>query len=211
MKTVLYLLILLLLIAAIGLVFVAPAGLALFQLASLEFPGEAIHEQLQALTTFSIVEAANETEAEHRRQVLTLTVTDENIQTMLANALSQQDSPFITITDVATIISPEALSLTLTAQYGLFGYGIFDATVFSEWAVKMVEALPEGGNGVAMKPLNIHTDHLYTVNLARLWRYLAHTAKTDGWLLLPSIAPLQLEHLTLDDHQISFSVHLESS
>lgn len=206
MKKALFIILVILVVYVV--ILVAPVGVFLHQISSLEFSGDALHDQLSAISSISISEDPGETDVVPTSQALTLTVTDENISTMLYNALIKQKRAFMAVEQVDTNISPEMIHLAISSRYGLFGYLPYETTVFSEWMVKVSPnpSDPDRTSVIEIKPVNIHTNHLYTVNFAKFWKYATKTDVSDGWFALPSSIQFQIQYLILKDHEISLSI-----
>ena len=139
-----------------------------------------------------------------------MSITNENMRTMLHHALTKKQNTFIAVNDVDTEISPEMIYLAISSNYGLPGYRPYETTVFSEWMVRMSPRSPGTAQThmVEIKPVNIHTNHLYTVNLAKFWPYVTRTRVSDGWFRLPSFPLIQLEDIVLNEHAISIRATL---
>jgi hypothetical protein len=203
----------LLLLIVIGMILywvflAAPVGVFFWQFSSLEFSDEILQEQLNALSTLAVIEPSSDEDNANSRQMLTVSVTEENAETMLYNALLKQQNGVITVNQVHMEISPEMIRLDLTFQLGLKDFLSFETTVFSEW---MVEAFPreaekDGTKTIGIKPVDIHTSHLYTFNWGELWEPLTKTRVSDGWFLLPLDSQLRIHELSLQDQELSVSL-----
>ncbi len=185
---------------------ITPVALFFFQLSSLEFEGQALYDQLSALSALTIVENPGETERTSKHHFLTITITDENFSSTLYDALIKQKNSFMRLHLVDTTISPERIHLAISSNYGILGIFPYKTAVFSEWMVRVLDA--DDVSFVEIKPVNIHTNHLYTVNFAKLWKYVSNTETSEGWLVLPSSSQFQIRDITLEDHELSLNVVL---
>lgn len=203
------LLIILVLVVGYIVILVAPVVLFLFHISSLEFQEDGLQEQLRMLSTLSIFEEPDKYRFPPGEQNITVTVTNEHVNTMLYHALTEKQNPFMTINQVNTTISPEMIHLGISSDYGFFSYQPYKTTLFSEWMVRVVPNASDSGKThiVAIKPITMHTNHLYTVNLAGIWKYVAKTGSSNGWLALPSTSQLQIRALTLKDQKASIHVN----
>ena len=193
-------------------ILIAPIGLLFYHMYTLDFSEESLYQQLHTLSLFSFSEeiASTDSTATTTSQTLTVTVTEENMSTMLHHAFAKNLPPFVTISNVTTTISPEMILLEVSLQFGLWQYRIFETTVFSEWLARVSQATSDANKTriIEIKPVTMHTNHLYTVNFSKFWRYATHTDISDGWLALSSTAQFGLQDLVLQEHKVFIGLNL---
>lgn len=183
---------------------ITPVVLFFLHIPPLPDLAETFQEQIDAFSVFSIIEQdkqTNETTTITFHSI-TITIVEEDINTLLYDHLSTKQSSFITIEQVDSNISTETIYTEIDAHYSLFGFHVFDTTLFSEW---MVRTSPEAGI-VELKPVDIHTSYAYTVNLVKLWNVMKRKELSDGWMMLPLASQLQIEDIILRENEIAISI-----
>jgi hypothetical protein len=211
MKKILLVIFLMLLLG--GTILIAPFALFLHHIYTLDLSEESLYEQVEMLSFFSFSEEADGTDSSTAAegQVFMITVTDEDLGTMLHHALAKNPSPLITVSNVTTTISPEMIFLEISLQFGLSGYQIFETAVFSEWRARISQGASDTYKNplIEIKPVDIHTTVLHTLNFARFWKYATQTETSDGWLALPSLSShFDIQYVVLQDHEISISLEI---
>lgn len=206
MKKILFLIFVVLLLYAA--ILFAPIGIFLFQASSLEFSDDALYEQLAALTSVIVIEDVGTTEAQPSPQSIIVTLSEEDLEDILTRAFRKQENAFIHVNLVRTEISPDLIELEIFYQYGWRDYRLFEATIFSRWLVDIFPPLSESekSSRIGIMPVEMHTNHLYSVNLAQLWPYLVNTTRENPWLILLGDAQFQIEDLTLLEHELALSL-----
>lgn len=181
----------------------APVGIFLFQASSLEFSDNALYEQLAALMSVTVIEGTGETEPSP--QAVTVILTEEDLEQVLTRAFNSQDNRFVQVKLVHTEISPDMILLEISYQYGLWEHWFFETTIFSQWLFDIFPPLSasEKSNRIGVVPVEVHTNHLYSVNLAQLWPYLVNTIRDDAWLIVPVNAQFQIEDANLHEHELA--------
>ncbi len=188
-----------------GTFLVTPVGLFFYQLSSLEFSADIFPEEFQTLAALSIVEQSGAGNTENKSRNIMLILTEEDVTPILHNAFRKKEGSFMKVRQVDINISPETIHVVLSSQYGLFGYQFFYTMVISEWMVRVYPESSPAGH-IEIKPLDIHTNHLYTVNWAKIWDTVMKTDRTDGWLALPSSSRVRIYELTLKEHEVFIHV-----
>lgn len=198
----------LILLAALfyGAFLFAPVGIFLFQASSLEFSDNALYKQLAALTSVTVIENTGETEP--APQAVTVTLTEEDLENLLTGAFRKKENIFLHVNLVQIEISPDMVLLEISYQYGWGKYGSFETTIFSQWLVDIFppQTAAEKSSRIGLMPVEMHTNHLYSLNLAQLWPYLVHTTRENPWLILPASAQFQLEEMNLQEHELSVNL-----
>ena len=189
-----------------GVILFAPVGIFMFQASSLEFSDNALYEQLAALTSVTVIENAGETNP--APQAVTVTLTEEDLENLLNWAFKRKEHLLLHVNWVHTEISPEMVFLEISYQYGWGKYGSVETTIFSQWLVDIFPPQTAGGKSshIGVMPVEMHTNHLYSVNLAQLWPYLVHTTRENPWLIVPASAQFQLEDMSLQEHELSVNL-----
>ena len=203
-KFFLSILILILLVCLCGVVLIAPIVLFFLYIPPLPDLAGTFQEQIDAFSVFSVVEQdkqTNETTTITFHSI-TITILEEDINTLLYDHLSTKQSSFITIEQVDSDISAETIYIEIDAHYSFFGSQVFDTTLFSEW---MVRTSPEAGI-IELKPVDIHTNYAYTVNFVKVWNVMKRKELSDGWMILPFASQLQIEDIILRENEIAISI-----
>lgn len=188
------------------LILVAPVGIFFYSLHSLNFSEKTPAQELSALSLLVVIEepaeSQDETHAtESQTQVVTFTIPDEEISAMFYDDLTARQLPGLTLDTVETTISPEMISLTISWHCQFFGYQFYEVTVLSEWLVRFSEA-----KVIEVKPTNIHTNHLYSVDWVMAWEYVNRAEKPDGWLALTSFAHMNVQDIVLKDREVALTI-----
>lgn len=204
MKKILFLLLVAVLLY--GAFLLAPVGIFLFQVSSLEFSDNAVYDQLAALTSLTVIE--NTDEIEPAPQAVTVTLTEENLEYILTRAFRSKENMVLHINLLRTEISPDLIFLEITYQYGWGKYGSFEATLFSQWLVDIFppQTAMQKSNRIGVMPVELHTNHLYSVNLAEIWRYFFNFTKGHEWFIFPEIHQFQLGDMSLQEHELSLNL-----
>ncbi len=208
-KFFLFILSLILLLCLYGIVLVAPVALFFMYAPSSQVFAEALQTQLNTFSTFSIVEKNGEiSDTSNTTHSITLTITKEDLDTLLYNVLTAKQSRLITIERVESDISAETIHLAIESHYGLFGWRMFDMTLYSEWMVRRsaISFKPVIPSIVEIKPIDIHTSYLHSVNFVELWNVLEKKEFSNGWIPLPLASELQIEDIILWEDEIAVSI-----
>ena len=205
MKKIFFLIIILILLVCLcGVALIAPVVLFFLHIPPLPDLAETFQEQIDAFSAFSVVEQdeqTNETTTITFHSI-TITIVEEDINTLLYDHLSTKRSSFIMVEQVDSNISAETIYIEIDVHYGLFGFHVFDTTLFSEW---MVRSSPEASI-IELKPVDIHTSYAYTVNLVKVWNIMKRKELSDGWMMLPLASQLQIEDIILQENEIAISI-----
>ena len=203
-KFFLLILILILLVCLCGAVLIAPVALFFLHISSLPGLAETSQEQFDAFAGFLVVEENGQTNDTTTIifHTITITIAEEDLDTLLYDYLSTKQSGFIRIEQVDTDISAETIYIAIDANFGLFGFQVFETTLFSEW---MMRSSPEVGT-IELKPVDIHTSYAYTVNLVKLWNVMKRKELSEGWLTLPLTSQIQIEDIILQENEIAISI-----
>ena len=196
-----------------GAILIAPVGIFFHHIYTLDLSEESFYEQLEMLSFFSFSEEAGGTDSptDATSQVLMVTVSDENLGTMLQHALAKNPPSFISVNNVTTTISPEMIFLKISLQFGLFGYRLFETAVFSEWRARISQGASDAYKNplIEIKPVDIHTNVFRRLNFAKFWKYATNTTTSDDWLALPSLSShFDIQYVVLQDHEISISLEI---
>ena len=198
---------LLLLFAALGyaLFLVAPFGLFLYSFQALDDSEEAFALEIHPLSGLIILEDSSSPDtALTSNQTLTYALSDEILERLLSNYLTTRPIPSIALDSLEVLIAPEMLSLKISWQCELLGYRFYENTVFSEWQLRVVKAGEL--KRIELRPQQLHSNHLYSVNLANYWAYSPWIDNPDGWFALESTSHLNIQELMLQDGDLSLTL-----
>jgi hypothetical protein len=207
-KFLLLFLFLFLLLCLGGIVLTAPVVLLFTHVSSPQALAETLQDQLNAFSTFTIVEENGQTDdTSLSKHSITLTITEKDMNRLLYNCVTAKKSPFITIEKVESDISAETIYVVIDFFYGLFGFQTSDS-IMSEWMVRVSPASSESAmtSRIEIKPVDIHTSYLYSVNFVELWNVVKRGKSFDGWLPLPLDPELQIEDIILWEDEIAVSI-----
>lgn len=210
MKKILFLILVLLLLYTAFLL--VPVGIFLFQASSLKFSDNVLYDQLTALSSVIVIE--NTAEAEPSPQTITITLTEEDLEHILIGAFRNKENKYIRVNFIRTEISPDLIEVDISYDYGWEDYHLFETTIFSQWLVDIFPPLSqkEKTRRIGIMPLEIHTNHLYSVNLAQLWPYLLKRVSfEEPWLIFPGEHQFQIEDMRLQEHKLSLSLAWDNS
>ena len=177
----------------------APFGLFFYSFQALNESEEAFSLELSPLSGLIIVEEGSKTEAALvTKQTLTYALSAEVLERLLLSYLEERPLPGIPLNSLEVMIAPEMLSLRISWQCELFGYRFYDNTVFSEWLIRLAKDKEQ--TRIEIKPKELHSNHLYSVNLAEFWEDFPWVDDNpDGWFALDSSSRLNIQELILQD------------
>ena len=206
MKTFFFRLFLLLFLAALGyaLFLAAPFGLFFYSFQILNNSEEALAFELLPLSALIVLEDNSATEATpFSNQTLTYTLPDETLERILFASLEKRPIPGVVLDSLTVLIAPEMLSVEISWQCELLGYRFYENTIFSEWLIRA------GKNGdqqrIEIKPRDLHSNHLYSLNLAEYWTYNPRIKDPDGWVVLAPGSAMNIQELVLQDGAIALT------
>jgi hypothetical protein len=207
MKKFFFRLFLLLFLASLGyaLFLCAPFGLFWYSFQALNETEEAFALELHPLSGLVVLENSSSAEtALASKQTLTYALSDETVERTLSAYLLKRPIPGVVLDSLNVLIAPEMLSLKISWQCELFGYRFYENTVFSEWLFRVVR------NGerthIEIKPSDLHSNHLYSVNLVDYWNYAPWIDHPEGWFALDSSSYLNIQELALQDGVIALTL-----
>lgn len=198
--------ILLLLISLLYVMFLAaPFALYFYSFQALNESEEAFALELYPLSGLIVLEDSTTAEtALVSNQTLTYALSDETLERMLSVYVTQRAIPGFVLSSLKVMIAPEMLSLRVSWQCELLGYRFYENTVFSEWQLRVAKAGEQ--KRIELKPKELHSNHLYSVNLAEYWEYSPWIDKPDGWFALDSTSQLDIQELVLRDGELSLTI-----
>ena len=185
----------------------APIILFWYVLVSLDISHDAWAAQLKTLATVSVVEASDSpAETANRAPVVTLTLSAADVRRMMIEAVIAHQLPLFKLRAASVQIAPEQISLALSWHIKFFDFTAYETTMFSEWTVLAAPAAQDAN--VIFTPLDLHTNHLYSVNWANLLPYAPNLQIQDGGLHLPLFDELGIHAIALQDREVTVSMQL---
>ncbi|MCP4404240.1 MAG: hypothetical protein GY801_43905 [bacterium] len=184
----------------------APFGLFFYSFHALNESEDAIALELHPLSGLIVFEDTSTTaEAELvSNQTLTYALSDEILERKLSAYFAKRSIPGIVLESLTATIAPEMLSLQISWQCELLGYRFYKNTVFSEWGLRVARVGEV--KRIEIKPSQLHSNHLYSVNLAEYWKYAPWVTRSDGWFALDSTSRLNIQELVLQDGEVALTL-----
>lgn len=184
------------LVGLYGMWLIAPVGLLFLHAAELPLSAETFQQQLNALAMVSIAEKTEKAkDAATIPATITFTIPAEALNVLLYQGLTAKPGKFITVDRVNVDISAETIYAVCDVHYGLPGLPKLAAIVYSEWKVKN----SANAGTVEIKPIELHSNRLYSVNLAEWWAKFEKKEASGGWMPLSLVTPLQIQDIMLEE------------
>jgi len=189
---------------------VAPVVIFLFHVSSLEFSEDIFREYLDTFSTLSVSEnTENDSNSPNSAHELTVIITEEQVSQMLHAALMKQTSSIVTVNSVHVEVSPEGSRMEISYLYGISGYWPFETTIFSDWLIRTPLQSPASNTSVdilQIKPVNIHTNHLYSVDWAEFWPSVSRSKASEGWVNVRIGSGGYIRKFALQEHEFSLNL-----
>ncbi|GAK49108.1 hypothetical protein U14_00326 [Candidatus Moduliflexus flocculans] len=192
-----------LVLCLVALIFASPVAVMWHQLASLSSICVFIEQEFAPFSDMAVSEESDgKDDAETQPQIVTVTLPQDTLKVMVQKALSDHALPCMTIRDVKTVITPETISIQIASACELFGRQLYAIKTLSEWEVR-------DDAGVNIRPTQIHSTVLRTINWASYWKYFAKRADDDGWQpFFPPNSSLAIQDILLQEREIAINFAL---
>lgn len=177
----------------------APVFLFLNHLASLPFSADMFEDQFD-VSSFAITEGNPQPSASST----TVKIPEEILNARLQKMLTAHQDFLFSIEKINTNISPEIITLKVSADIRIFGFSVHHLILYSEWGLRLSS---DKQKQLEVKLVNIHTNHLYSINWADMAHWRRKTECPDGWCALTNSSTLSFEEIALDDNQILLTAH----
>jgi len=186
-----------------ALIFASPIMVMWHQLGALAGIRGLIEQEFEPFSGMAVSEESDgKTDADAQPQIVTVTLPQEALKSMIEQTLAEHALPCMTIRDVKTAITPETVSVQIASACELFGRQLFAIKTLSEWEVR-------GDAGVSIRPAQIYSTVLSAVNWAAYWKYFAKNADADGWQpFFSSDSSLAIQDILLQEREIAINLAL---
>ncbi len=196
-----------------GLYLLIPLGLFGCALYSFDVSQDILLHELNGISPLLMTEKRPEESEEPEASVefITFSISEEALGEMLFDILKKKQHPLLAVDHIEIQISPEMVSLAISWAYHLLDYQFYQATIFSEWVVRSNAGNSDDENTamIEIKPYNIHSNKLYSVNWADVWQLVNRIKNTDEWFTLFSKKQeLPIRDILLQDDQLSINVNI---
>ena len=192
----------------------SPIGLFFYYIADITEPGAWYAPEISAFSHLSVGEKSDKEKDDLLSQI-TIAIPEEAVEATLRETLTAKALPCISIERVQTDISPEMMSVDLLAQCQVFHWPVSEFHIVTEWQAQANPNVPgeEGTSLALIKPLDIRTNYLSSINWTRIWnpvwKYIFRTETYDGWLDISSaLGTADIQELLLQDREILLNVRL---
>lgn len=186
----------------IALMFASPMFVMWHQIAALSEVRALIEQEFELFSGVTVSENGSETgKSEALPQIVTVTLPQDALKSMILHALSDRALPCMIIRDVKTAITPETVSIQIASACEMFGRQLYAIKTLTEWEVR-------GDAGVNIRPAQIRSTVLSSVDWATYWKYVAKT-DADGWCpFFSSDTPLAVQDILLQEREIAINLAL---
>ncbi len=190
-------------VCLVALVFASPIAVMWHQLAAFAGIRVLIEQEFELFAGVELSEEGGGTPKEQAQsQIVTVTLPQDALKTMIEQTLAEHALPCMTIREIKTAITPETISIQVASACELFGRQLYAIKTLSEWEVR-------GDAGVNIRPAQIYSTVLTTINWAKYWKYLAKNADADGWQpFFSSDSSLAVQDILLQEREIAINLAL---